>query len=346
MSRIDIYNMIVISDIASRDAYPGSICGMTVDVQPITALSRKPEIVVIDIDLRDLEKVSKLRRVLTDPPGVVAISVDMASHHARTQALALGATMLLPNPLTISDLEDLVTREKSPFQIDGECRQSVVGAATALEDSFAALEARSNLALHQIRRSSAEIVEAIAERGVASWLNTVRVTHKRTFQHCLLVTGIATAFGHGTGMGRTDIALLTITGLLHDIGKVRVPAEILDKVGSLTAEEVEVLRRHPVDGYDYLKAQGGVSTGIQSAVRHHHEYLDGSGYPDGLMNGQIDDLTRILTICDIYGAMIELRPYKPPMRPEDAIEALEYMAGQGKLEMVLVRALARVVNIG
>ena len=318
---------------------------MDVDVRPLGRLAGKADIVVVDIDLRDLDKVGSLRRVLADPPGVVAFSVDLGSHHARTQAYALGATTLLPRPLKLGDLEDLITRETAAFDVDDACEASVVYAASALEECFAALDARSNLALPQIRRSSEDIIGAITERGLAPWLNTVRVIHQRTFQHCLLVTGVATAFGHGTGMRHEDVALLTATGLLHDIGKVRVPTEILDKTGGLTEEEMRLLRRHPVVGYDYLKSQGRVSQDILSAVRHHHEFLDGTGYPDGLMGNQIDDLTRVLTVCDIYGAMVELRPYKPPMQPREAIEALSHMASQGKLEAALVRALARIVHV-
>ncbi len=300
---------------------------------------------VVDIDLRDLDKVGNLRRLLSDPPEIVAITVNLASHHARTQAYALGATTLLPRPLTLGDLEDLVARETAAIKIDEECQTSVMSAAGALEDSFAALKADSNLALPQIRQSSEDIIDAIGERGIAPWLNTVRVIHERTFQHCLLVTGVATAFGHGTGMRHEDVALLTTTGLLHDIGKVRIPSEILDKTGALTDKEMALLRRHSVIGHDYLAHQGGVSDKILSAVRHHHEYLDGTGYPDGLKGGEIDDLTRVLTVCDIYGAMIEMRPYKPPKSPRKAIGVLERMADEGKVELALVRALARVVNV-
>jgi HD-GYP domain-containing protein (c-di-GMP phosphodiesterase class II) len=92
-------------------------------------------------------------------------------------------------------------------------------------------------------------------------------------------------------------------------------------------------------GYDYLCTQNIVGPETLQAVRHHHEYLDGSGYPDGLTAPQINDLTRILTICDVYGALLEQRAYRVPKSPEMALNILTGMARDGKVEYELVRAL-------
>jgi HD-GYP domain-containing protein (c-di-GMP phosphodiesterase class II) len=92
-------------------------------------------------------------------------------------------------------------------------------------------------------------------------------------------------------------------------------------------------------GRDYLCTQHNVSPETLKAVRHHHEYLDGSGYPDGLMAQQIGDLTRILTICDVYGALTERRAYKAPKPPEAALDILTGMAKDAKVEHDLVKAL-------
>jgi len=100
------------------------------------------------------------------------------------------------------------------------------------------------------------------------------------------------------------------------------------------------MRTHPVIGYDILKAQPEFSEEILDGVRHHHEYLDGSGYPDGLTASQISDLVRLLTISDIYAALIEARPYRAPMTGPAAYKILEGM--EGKLEGSLVRAFRKV----
>lgn len=91
------------------------------------------------------------------------------------------------------------------------------------------------------------------------------------------------------------------------------------------------------------KDQANVSEQVLDAVLHHHEFLDGSGYPHGLRGAQIKDLTRILTVCDIYAALVEERPYKVPMPPAAALQTLNDMAEEGKVEGALVHALGRCV---
>jgi HD-GYP domain-containing protein (c-di-GMP phosphodiesterase class II) len=123
---------------------------------------------------------------------------------------------------------------------------------------------------------------------------------------------------------------------LHDVGKASIPLAILDKPGRLGADEERIMREHPVLGFDALKSVAGVDPEVLGAVRHHHEYLDGSGYPDALSAADIPDIVRRLTISDIFAALIEQRPYRPPMSRQKAYAVLGKM--NGKLEQALVRA--------
>ena len=113
-----------------------------------------------------------------------------------------------------------------------------------------------------------------------------------------------------------------------------------DKPGRLDPAEEEMMRRHPVIGYELLRDISGISAEILDGVRHHHEYLDGSGYPDGLKAPEISDLVRLLTISDIFAALIEARPYRPAMSRQDAYKILCGM--DGKLENSLVKAFRNV----
>jgi HD-GYP domain-containing protein (c-di-GMP phosphodiesterase class II) len=161
-----------------------------------------------------------------------------------------------------------------------------------------------------------------------------------TAGHSARVADYAVRLGERLGVLPTRLRRLRRAATLHDIGKARIPLAILDKPGRLDPEEEEIIKRHPAIGYDLLKGVRDVSAEILDGVRHHHEYLDGSGYPDGLSGSQISDLVRLLTISDIFAALVEARPYKPPMPRQDAYQILCGM--EGKLEGALVRAFRKV----
>lgn len=132
--------------------------------------------------------------------------------------------------------------------------------------------------------------------------------------------------------------------MVHDIGKIRVPRELLDKPGKLSDAEFAVVKKHPGYGFDYLSKQARLPEEVLDMVLHHHEFLDGSGYPDGLSDRKIRDHVRILTICDIYGALMEQRSYKLPLAAPKAYAILKTMAAEGKLDRFMVDAFAPVVD--
>lgn len=190
--------------------------------------------------------------------------------------------------------------------------------------------------LTEIRAASVEMLDAVADRGVGEWIALVREHHQGTHQHCLLVCGVAAAFAVALGFRRDDALKLTLAATLHDLGKARVPTEILDKPAKLTPEEREFLKQHPKDGVEMVEATVTLPKEVLDAVEHHHEFLDGSGYY-GLRGSEIGDLTRLITIADVYSALIEDRPYRKPYSPEVALTQLVGMAG--KLDRDLIRAL-------
>jgi putative nucleotidyltransferase with HDIG domain len=283
------------------------------------------------------------------------LALDRGSHFCEAQANGLGASDLLRRPLDIHEIKECLARhfaqrqgkEDGASSLSALAREpggpSIISAAATLDQMFKGLSAGGPIDHQLLEQAGDQVLEAISRTGLTSWLSTVRSYHEGTFQHCLLVTGAITAFGHKVGMRRSDVLTLTTAGLLHDIGKAEIPLAILDKPGKLTDEEFAVMKKHPVIGYEYARLQDSLNTDVLKAIRHHHEYLDGSGYPDGLSAQSIDDLTRIMTICDVYGALLERRAYKAPKTPGEAIQILTAMAKQGKVEAELVRALDRCV---
>jgi putative nucleotidyltransferase with HDIG domain len=193
-----------------------------------------------------------------------------------------------------------------------------------------------------IDNATASAMAAIAEGGIRQWLDVVWTYDEATYQHCLLVTGLAAAFAASLQFTRTDQENVTRAALLHDLGKAKIPLAILNKSEALTSEVTVIMRSHARIGYELLRAQGEYEPEILEVVLRHHELLDGSGYPDGLAGRQINDLVRLVTICDVYAALIERRAYKQAMEPALAFKVLQGM--EGKLEDALVRAFSHVAE--
>lgn len=183
------------------------------------------------------------------------------------------------------------------------------------------------------------VVDAMRDGGLRRWLDVVAAHDDFTLRHCLLVAGLAAHLALHLGFSAKDRATLVRAGLVHDVGKASIPLAILNKPGPLDPDEMATIRTHPVAGHAILLASGMSDATTLAATRHHHEMLDGSGYPDGLSGEQIGDAVRLLTICDIGAALIERRPYRLPMSQADALVVMRKMAGHG-LDPVLVDAFA------
>jgi putative nucleotidyltransferase with HDIG domain len=167
-------------------------------------------------------------------------------------------------------------------------------------------------------------------------LTTVGCHHAGSYRHCLFVTGFAVAYAQHLGMREDDQRRLARAALLHDVGKAFIPVAILDKPGPLTLEEMEEMRQHPRRGFDALTAQGGFPPEMLDVVLHHHEFLDGTGYPDGLNGKEISDIVRLTTIVDIYAALVEKRAYRLQFTHAKAFGMMEEMGD--KIDQHLLHA--------
>jgi putative nucleotidyltransferase with HDIG domain len=298
--------------------------------------------VVVTADLRAIENIAALKEVF-GKLGHARKRIFLIDQKARlfvVQAYALGATQVLVNPVSQADLlgalADSSHSEAAAIQpLYNAAEAAKVGAAT-IASMFSAVLGGKPVDVGGAKSAGGQIADNVAEDGLSSWLGTVRRHHEGTYQHCLLVTGIAVDFGLSLGLAKPDLERLYSAAIFHDIGKATIPLAVLDKPACLDAEERALVETHPAAGYEVLKGKAGISPEILDAVRHHHEYLDGSGYPDALCAASISDLVRILTISDIFAALIEDRRYKPALSREQAYEIIQSM--QGKLEKALVAA--------
>src|ERR1700704_5490383 len=308
--------------------------------------------IVVDINLRSSESVQRVRNKLRTEayramPRLFVLAD--ALHHGSMQAWALGATDTISRPF---DAEGILQRIRAAFPDTIRCdatasgkalNRGIAAAHAVMVKMFEKLPAGVPLTFSDIVEAENKIVKAIKQSSLREWLATVGRHHTDSYRHCLFVTGLAGAFGQHLGMREDDQRRLTRAALLHDVGKAFIPVAILDKPGKLTDEEMSEIRKHPRLGYDALAAQGGFPPEMLDVVLHHHEFLDGTGYPDGLQGDQISDIVRLTTIVDIHAALVEKRAYRLPFTHAKAFEIMEQMGG--KLDQHLLQAF-RAVALG
>lgn len=315
--------------------------------------------VIVDINIRNAASAAALRQLLAKlPPHLprrFIVDNGMATHVSRVQANALGATHHVIRQKALAELRrDLSSVAELAVPIPPAKRamiaaapggKSVLSAGKAIASLFEGLVADQMLHTEAISSASAAVLADVASIGGERWLDTVREHHESTFQHCLLVAGVAATYAAKSKLSPYAASALVNAALLHDVGKATVPQQVLDKPGKLTDSEFALIKGHPRAGYDYLKSHAELPDAVLDAVLHHHEALDGSGYPDRLSGAKILPLTRILTVCDVFAAIVEKRPYKSAEPPSSAIMALVDMALRSRVDYEAVRRLATAFNI-
>jgi len=215
-----------------------------------------------------------------------------------------------------------------------------VGGAVAL-DLYRSVQSRP---LVGDLRGSELVSEEEAFLGSQIRALTVRLADKDTYteEHTRRVALRAVQVGEELGLPPGRLRTLAVGGLLHDIGKLSVPDEILKKPGSLEPGEYAVIQRHPEHGKSLLRELGGFAEGVLRLVHDHHERLDGTGYPRGLREAELDLDTRILAVCDVYDALISTRVYRAAWSADKALSLLFEQAGAA-FDKRCVEALARVL---
>jgi putative two-component system response regulator len=200
--------------------------------------------------------------------------------------------------------------------------------------------ARALVRVRNLNKSLASV-----EDTLVSLANAVEAKDNYTLGHIQRVANMAVALGTRLKLSEKEIRALRIGGILHDVGKIVIEKDILLKPGKLDEREWEIMRSHPEIGYRIcspLRSTLGLALDV---VRHHHEKLDGSSYPDGLAGDQISMAARIMCVVDIYDALITHRPYRAAMPRARALEILREEVRAGKLDETVVAELEAYVGV-
>lgn len=188
------------------------------------------------------------------------------------------------------------------------------------EDLFRKINFQGNLEKESINSLKEEAELLSDELEVVDLLSIVRSADKYTYHHSLNVSILANKFGKWLDLDKVDIDMLTQAGLLHDIGKTKIPDKILNKPDQLSDLEYQWIKRHSKYGYNMLKNSESIPGKVAEAVLTHHERYDGSGYPDGLKGQEISLFGRILAIVDTFDAITAERNYQKKSSPFKAIK--------------------------
>lgn len=305
-------------------------------------------LVVVHVDLASRASVDTLRKTLAAQanPQRKTLFITEDSYRFDVQARGLGASAIVHRPADARAIAQALLKLSSshaaaPTQAVGN---GMAAAQAALGDLFAAGKQDRPVDLGIVTQAADSIDHAIRSAGVHEWIATVRQHHQGTYQHCLLVAGVNSGFCNALGFRPSDRERMVRGAVLHDVGKAYIPLHILDKPGRLDASERQIVELHPGLGADLLRKHHRGERELIEAAHRHHEYLDGSGYPDGLRGQAISDPVRLLTLCDVYAALIEKRTYKEALTSS---AALSIMDGMGeKFDPDLLRAFRGFIEAG
>ncbi|MGE5504977.1 MAG: HD domain-containing phosphohydrolase [Actinomycetota bacterium] len=166
------------------------------------------------------------------------------------------------------------------------------------------------------------LVNAVSDHDFRAILAGVRDHDNYSYVHSMRVATFLSLFGYTIGLKGDDLLTLASGGLVHDIGKMSIPYDVLNKPGRLDQDELVVMRSHVDRTVAYLVDHSHVPHSVMTIAAQHHEKLNGNGYPKGLKNGQLNELARMASIVDVFGALTDRRVYKDPMSPEKALDIM------------------------
>jgi len=278
------------------------------------------------VDLQKL-RASQLQEVVIDiSQGLdVVPEPTVADHQLTDKEMAM---LELDGPV-ISESVD--TRIIMPATLEEERAQAakvIASSRKAIESMFKDLRMGKAIEAEAVMPIVEEISASVT-RNVHALISLVRLktVDDYTYMHSVAVCALMTALGRELKLSDTEIKQAGLAGLMHDMGKAGIPLQILNKPGSLTDNEFDVIRQHPQLGHDML-LKANISDAVTLDVcLHHHEKMDGSGYPEHLSGDQMTVFAKMGAICDVYDAVTSTRAYKPAWEPGMALKRMASWGG-------------------
>ncbi|PWJ64958.1 PAS domain S-box-containing protein/diguanylate cyclase (GGDEF)-like protein [Fibrobacter sp. UWR4] len=283
---------------------------------------RRESMVVVACDIVGLSIVNTAKGHHAGDQMIKNLSELLRSHFASGTYFIRGQDAMLI-ALVLRGSENSVLEMMS--QIEKKFEQKVLYAVSSCDPDAVLLES-IDLAVRGLRQK--KLLDRNSSHSVVlnSLVQALQECDSDTEEHVRRTQTMGAELGRRIGLSDVDQSNLSLLCLLHDIGKIGVPLEILNKPGKLTSEEWDVLRSHPMKGYQIAKSSAELE-GIADMILHHHERWDGAGYPDGLSCETIPLLSRVIAVVDAYDAMVNTRSYRKALPQKMAIDELKRCAG-------------------
>jgi len=263
---------------------------------------------------------------------------DLAAMHAMESTAAAQ-----PRPAPMAP-----PRRNAPASMQDELRAAAAICSRGKDAVISMFsEARMGRAVDaaQAQRLAQEINDSVTRNpGALISLARLKTADDYTYLHSVAVCALMVALSRQLGLSEAHTRSAGLAGLLHDLGKAAVPIEVLNKPGKLTDEEFDMVRRHPVAGYEMLKEAGQVGAPVLDACRHHHEKMDGTGYPDRLAGEKISLIARMAAVCDVYDAITSDRAYKRGWDPSESLRRMAEWTG-GHFDARVFQAFVKSIGI-
>ena len=262
-----------------------------------------------------------IRRYKTLP---IVFAVEQQDEEAISNAGTFNTVECLKKPFSENDLKTAVSKatnagvEEEWKKIEPVQRKALTKTLHSFNSIADMIQEDQAVVYQDVRESCAPLVDAVSSGNFKDLLKGVQDHDNYSFVHSLRVATFLSLFGHAIGMRGEELMTLSTGGLLHDVGKMFIPHDVLNKAGKLSEEEFEVMKSHVTHTKCYL-CQTDLPRGVVIVAGQHHEKLDGTGYPDGLKGSEINQLARMASIVDVFGALTDKRVYKEAMEPEKAL---------------------------
>ncbi|SHI75526.1 HD-GYP domain-containing protein [Pseudobutyrivibrio xylanivorans] len=237
-------------------------------------------------------------------------------------------------------INNLKPDEDYSIEFEDSFKQYAVESLSMLYSNLEDVEGLTS-GVKELGNKVCEIIDNSKELSIN--LSKLKVCDEYTYKHSVDVGTMAGVLAKALGESSEFVRDITVAGLLHDIGKEKIPNEVLNKPSRLTDDEFIVIKTHPVHGYNILRDTTSITEEIRQGILNHHENVDGTGYPRGLRGSQIGKMAEIISIVDVYDALVTKRSYKDAKTPAQAIEIMFTMSN--KFNKEYFKAFLSIVNI-